>query len=465
VSGSAAAAGRLRWLEVLRVYREPRMLSMLALGFSSGLPFMLVFSTLSAWLRLAGIERATIGMLAWMGIAYTLKFLWAPVVDRVRLPLLGRWLGQRRSWMLLAQAGVAAGLALVATSDPAHAIGRVALLALLVAFCSATQDICIDAWRIESAPAEQQGAMASAYQFGYLLALKFVASAGALLIAAEYGWRASYSTMAALVGIGIATTFAVREPARIAPQVSVYAEARVVDWLARRAHWPESWRQAGGWFLGAVVCPITDFFARFGLQLGLVLFGFVSLYRLTDFAMGVMANPFYLDTGFTLTQVAAVAKLYGTLMSFLGVVAGGIAVTRLGRMRSLLLGSLLVMASNLAYAAFATLGRPNVSGLALIISLDNLAIGVHGTALIAFLSSLTSAAYTATQYAVLSSLYALPGKLLMGTSGIVVDHIGYAAFFVYTATLSVPALLLLWLLWRRGAAALLPRAQSPAGAG
>jgi PAT family beta-lactamase induction signal transducer AmpG len=175
---------------------------------------MLVFSTLSAWLRQAGVERSTIGMLAWVGIAYTLKFLWAPVVDRVRLPLLGRWLGQRRSWMLLAQAGIAAGLASVATSDPAQSVGHIALLTLLIAFCSATQDICIDAWRIESAPAEQQGAMASAYQFGYLLALKFVASAGALLIAAEYGWHASYGTMAALVAIGIATTLAVREPAR-----------------------------------------------------------------------------------------------------------------------------------------------------------------------------------------------------------------------------------------------------------
>ena len=455
MSEPAAASDRPRWLEVVKLYRQPRMLSMLALGFSSGLPFMLVFSTLSAWLRQAGIERSTIGMLAWVGIAYTLKFLWAPVVDRVRLPLLGRWLGQRRSWMLLAQAGIAAGLASVATSDPAQSVGHIALLTLLIAFCSATQDICIDAWRIESAPAEQQGAMASAYQFGYLLALKFVASAGALLIAAEYGWHASYGTMAALVAIGIATTLAVREPARIAPQVSVYSEARVVDWLARRAHWPESWRQAGGWLLGAVVCPITDFFARFGLQLGLVIFGFVSLYRLTDFTMGVMANPFYLDTGFTLKEVAAVAKLYGTLMSFVGVVVGGIAVTRLGRMRSLLLGSLLVIASNLAFAAFATLGKPSVSGLALIISLDNLALGVHGTALIAFLSSLTSAAYTATQYAVLSSIYALPGKLLMGTSGIVVDHVGYPSFFVYTASLSLPALLLLWLLWRRRDAAFL----------
>ncbi len=452
---SAAPAAAPRWLDVLRLYGEPRMRAMLALGFSAGLPFMLVFATLSAWLRTAGIDRATIGMLAWVGIVYSLKFLWAPVVDRVRLPLLGRWLGQRRGWMLLAQAGIAAGLAALAGSDPSQGVGRVALLALLTAFCSATQDICIDAWRIESTPPEQQGAMASAYQFGYLLALKFVASAGALLIADAYGWQASYGTMALLVAVGMLATLLASEPQRTVPPVSLFAEVRVVEWLARRAHWPQSWRQAGGWLVGAVVCPITDFFARFGLRLGLIVFGFVSLYRLTDYAMGVMANPFYLDTGFTLTQVGTVAKLYGTLMSFLGILLGGIATTRLGRVRALVLGSVLIIGSNLAYAAFALLGQPSVGGLALIISLDNVAIGVHGTALIAFLSSLTSASYTATQYAVLSSLYALPGKLLMGTSGMVVDQIGYPAFFLYTASLSLPALLLLWLLWRGGGAALL----------
>jgi PAT family beta-lactamase induction signal transducer AmpG len=205
------------------------------------------------------------------------------------------------------------------------------------------------------------------------------------------------------------------------------------------------------------VCPLLDFFARFGWALGLVIFAFISTYRLTDYAMGVMANPFYLDLGFTLKQVAAVAKVYGTVMSIVGIVVGGIAVAKLGRTRSLVLGSVLVILSNLAYATFAALGQPSVAGLAVIISFDNLALGVHGTALIAFLSTLTSASYTATQYAVLSSLYALPGKVLMGTSGFVVDALGYPKFFLYTASLSLPGLLLLAYLARKG------RVEKPAG--
>ncbi|MBK7251293.1 MAG: MFS transporter [Gammaproteobacteria bacterium] len=421
---------------------------MLFLGFSAGLPFMLVFSTLSAWLRQAGIERATIGMLAWVGIAYSIKFLWAPVVDRLALPLLDRLLGRRRSWMLVAQLGIALGLANIASSDPVQSIGHVALFALMVAFCSATQDIAIDAWRIEAAPLERQGAMAASYQLGYRIAV-MVASAGALWLAADFGWRTSYVAMAALVGIGVATTLLVSEPERLVPRDELVREQRVVDWVARRAHWPRSVRDAGAWFVGAVICPAIDFFARHGLAFGLLIFAFIGSYRLTDYAMGVMANPFYLDLGFTLKQVAAVVKGYGLVMSIAGILIGGAAVARLGRTRSLVLGSVLVICSNLAFAALAARGEPNVLGLAAVISLDNLALGVHGTALIAFLSSLTSSSYTATQYALLSSLYALPGKLLMGTSGFVVDALGYPGFFLYTASLSLPGLLLLYWLVRR----------------
>jgi PAT family beta-lactamase induction signal transducer AmpG len=436
------------WLDAVRVYGQPRMLSMLALGFSSGLPFMLIYSTLSAWLRQSGIERATIGMLSWVSLVYTLKFLWAPVVDRLRLPVIGRLLGQRRSWMLLAQAGIASALMALSGSDPRTQVAHMALLALLLAFAAATQDVAIDAWRIESAPVREQGAMAAAYQLGYRLAI-LVGQAGALWIAEDQGWARSYSIMAALVGVGVVATLLVREPERIAPLASVLTEQRVVAWLGRRAHWPDSLRHAGAWFLGAVLCPVLDFFARYGAPLGLLIFAFIGTYRLTDYTMGTMANPFYLDLGFTLKQIAAVAKIYGTLLSVVGILVGGVAVAKLGRTRSLLLGSALVIISNVSYSVLASHGEPSLIGLASVISLDNFALGVHGTALIAFMSSLTSASYTATQYAVLSSMYALPGKLLMGTSGIVVDHIGYPPFFLYTAALSIPGLVLLYLLSRR----------------
>jgi MFS transporter, PAT family, beta-lactamase induction signal transducer AmpG len=435
-------------LASLRIYTRPRMLSMLALGFSSGLPYMLVYSTLSAWLSQLGIARSTVAMLSWVSLAYSFKFVWSPVVDRVRLPLLGRWLGQRRSWMMLAQLSVAAALLAISSSDPKPQVLEVASCALWLAFSAATQDIAIDAWRIESAPVREQGAMAAAYQLGYRLAI-LVASFGALWIAADLGWARSYATMAALVSIGLITTLVVREPERIAPPVSVLTERRVIDWLEHRSHWPDWARHTGAWILGAVICPIIDFFARYGLSLGLLLFAFISTYRLTDFTMGVMANRFYLDTGFSLKQIAAVAKLFGTVWSILGILVGGFAVARFGRLRSLLLGSVLIMISNIAYSILAARSEASVPGLAAVISLDNFAQGVHGTALIAFMSSLTSASFTATQYAVLSSLYSLLPKLLMGASGRVVDAIGYPSFYLYTASLSIPALVLLLLLARR----------------
>lgn len=440
------ASGWRSWWQALLIYRQPRMLAMLFLGFSAGLPFMLVFQTLSAWLRQAGIERATIGMLAWVGIVYSIKFLWAPVVDRFRLPLLHRLLGRRRSWMVVAQVGVALGLVNLGHTDPATGIRLVALWALFVAFCSATQDIALDAWRIESAPPEMQGGMAAAYQLGYRVAI-MTGTAGALWIAADLGWRAAYSGMALLMGVGIVTTLLIREPT-VADRGAVQQE-RVVAWLAARTHWPNWLRDSGAWFVGAVVEPIVDFFRRYGLGLGLLVFAFIGSYRLTDYAMGVMTNPFYLDQGYTLKQVASVVKAFGVVAAIIGVIFGGTIVAKLGVVRALVVGSVMIMISNLGFSLLATNGTPSLVGLALVNSFDNIALGVHGTSLLAFLSSLTSSNYTATQYAVLSSLYALPGKLLMGTSGFVVDAIGYPAFFMYTASLSLPGLLLLYWLVKR----------------
>jgi PAT family beta-lactamase induction signal transducer AmpG len=446
------------WLDAVAAYRHPRVLAMLFLGFSAGLPFMLVFSTLSAWLREVGIERATIGMLSWVGIIYSVKFFWAPVVDRVPLPLIGRLLGRRRSWMLLGQVGIAVGLFNMSHLSPVGHLGLVASLALLVAFSSATQDIAVDAWRIEAAPPPMQGVMAAAYQLGYRIAI-MVGSAGALWIAADFGWTAAYTAMAVLVGVGILTTLVIPEPAPRLERQTIAQEQRVVAWLERKAHWPDSMRQAGAWFVGAVVCPFVDFFGRYGTRLAVLMLAFIASYRLTDFTMGVMANPFYLDVGYTLKEIAAVAKGYGVIMSILGTILGGVAVARLGTVKSLALGSVLVIASNLMFMTLAFQDAPSLAGLATVISADNLAMGVAGTALIAYLSSLTSASYTATQYALFSSTYALPGKLLMGTSGFVVDAIGYPWFFVYTSALGLPALVMLYFLSRPGA-----RAAARAGA-
>ncbi len=437
------------WHDALLVYFRPRMLTMVLLGFSAGLPFYLVFQTLSAWLRQSHIDRATIGMMAWAGLAYTLKFIWSPVVDRLPLPLLSGLLGRRRAWMLLAQCGIAAGLFNLSLSDPAAGVMRMALWAVFLAFCAATQDIAIDAWRIESAAVEQQGAMAAAYQIGYRCAL-ITASAGAFVIADRYGWHASYATMTALVSVGVITTLLAREPAASGHTTAPVAEQRVVDWLARRAHWPPALREAGTWFFGAVVCPMTDFFTRYGTALAVVTLMFMGSYRLTEFAAGSMYNPFYIDRGFTLTQIATVVKLYGLAMSLLGVVLAGIVVARFGLLRSLIAGSVMIMLSNLAFSALARVDAPTLLGLGLVNAFDNLAQAMHGTALIAFLSSLTTARYTATQYALFSSLYALPGKYLEGFSGKIVEGVGYPNFFTYTAALSIPALLLLVYLVRRG---------------
>jgi len=436
-----ALAGTSAW----RAYARPRVLCMLLLGFSSGLPFYPLFQTLSAWLRQAGIQRSTIGMMAWVGLAYSIKFLWAPLIDRARVPLVHRVFGQRRGWMLLAQAGIALGLFRLSLSDPAAGVRPIALWALFVAFCAATQDIAIDAWRIESAAVSQQGAMAAAYQVGFRLAL-IAGSTGAFVLAQRGGWRFSYTVLAALVGVGVLTTLAIAEPAARAGAATLEREARVVDWLETRAHWPDALRSAGAWFIGAVICPLVDFFARYPAAAGGLILAFMCVYRLTEFAMGSMANSFYIDHGYTLEQIGTVVKLCGLPASLLGVVLGGALVARIGLPRSLLAGSVLIMSSNLGFSLLATTHAPVLLGLGAVNGLDNLAQGVHGTALIAFLSSLTSPRYTATQYALFSSVYALLGKILEGYSGRVVDVIGYPDFFLYTAALSIPGLVLLFVL-------------------
>ncbi|QHS10689.1 MFS transporter [Sinimarinibacterium sp. NLF-5-8] len=432
----------------LMVYADPKVRTLLLLGFSAGLPFLLVFSTLSAWLTQAGVSRATIGYFSWVGMTYSIKLFWAPVVDRLPIPMLTRALGRRRSWMLLAQTGIALGLALMAFSDPAQSLLHTALLAVIVAFSSATQDIALDAYRIECAPAEQQGALAAAYQMGYRIAL-ITAGAGALVIASSHGWIAAYVTMAVLMLIGMITVLMIEEPdhsgdAARAPE----QQQRVEAFLARHGHWPRALRHGVAQFISAIVGPITDFFARNGLRQAALILLFIAVYRMHEYAMGVMANPFYLDMGYTLTEIATMSKVFGVAMTMLGVVVAGALVAWIGVARTLFIGALIIAFGNLFFSWLARLPDPNLIELAIAISVDNIGIGIAGTAFVAYLSSLTNIAYTATQYALFGSLFPLLGKVVAGFSGQVVEHWGYPNFFLYTASLTLPALALsAWFIW------------------
>lgn len=421
---------------------------MLFLGFSSGLPFFLVFQTFFGWLRHSGIELSTISLVSYIGLVYTIKFLWAPIVDRVPLPLLHRWLGRRRSWMFVAQIGLVAGLASMARGDPVQALEPLVWMALAVAFLGATQDIVIDAWRIEAVPQSMQGAMAAAYQLGYRIAT-LANQALALWLAGEYGWDISYTVMALLMGIGILTTLVIPEPETSATRETQVREQRVIDWLENKAHWPAPLRRAGGHFIGAVVCPFADFFQRNPLAISFLILAFIGTFRMTDYTMGVMSNPFYLDMGYTLQQISVVAKVFALPGSIAGVIIGGMGVAFLGIPRALMTGGILVIITNLAFATLAFTDAPNLTGLALVVSADNFAYQFAGTAFIAYMSGLTNTAYTATQYALFSSIFALLPKLAMGGSGFVAEAIGWPLFFVYTSVLGVPALVILAILTRR----------------
>ncbi len=419
---------RRSWAATVKVYAEPASLRMLALGFSAGLPLLLVLGTLSFWLREAGINRTTIGYLSWVALAYAFKWLWSPLVDRMPLPLLTRVLGRRRSWLLLSQAMIMAGLVGMAFSDPLRALDPIVWCALAVAFGSATQDIALDAFRIESADAERQAALAATYQTGYRLAMIW-AGAGALWLAARAqgdatgyvhsAWQLAYLVMAASMLVGVVTVLCSKEPN---PKPLVPSK-NIAQWLQV-----------------ALVAPFADFVQRYRWQAALVL-ALIAVYRISDVVMGIMANPFYVDMGFSKDEVAAVTKVFGVIMTLLGAFIGGVMAMRWGVMRVLMLGAILSAASNLLFAWLATRGH-DLTGLTLVVSADNLAGGIASAAFIAYLSSLTNVQYSATQYALFSSMMLLAPKWLAGFSGQFVDAYGYESFFIATACLGLPVLIL-----------------------
>jgi len=420
------------WREVFAVYAEPATLRMLLLGFSAGLPLLLVFGTLSFWLREAGINRTTIGYLSWVGLAYAFKWVWAPLVDRMPIPVLTRWLGRRRSWLLVSQIVIIGALIGIGLTDPRMALTPVVWCALAIAFGSATQDIALDAYRIESADTDRQAALAAAYQTGYRIAMIW-AGAGALWIAAraeisgvvgyqQSAWQTAYWVMAASMLLGAATVLLSPEPAmREIPDA----------------------RNAVEWLKSALVEPFADFLRRYGKQAILIL-ALIAIYRISDVVMGIMANPFYVDMGYTKDEVAAVTKIYGVIMTLVGAFVGGVLAMRFGVMKVLMLGAILSAGSNLLFAWLGTRGH-DVWALTWVISADNLSSGIASAAFIAYLSSLTNINYSATQYALFSSMMLLLPKFLAGYSGRYVDTYGYANFFTATAVLGLPVLVLVWL--------------------
>ena len=429
-------AAKKSWRSAFSIYVQPRVRSMIFLGFSAGLPFLLVFSTLSAWLRDEGVERSVIGFFSWVGVTYSIKIFWAPVIDRLPLPFLTGLLGKRRSWMLLAQLGIAAGLVGMGSSDSHTQIQQIALFAVWVAFCSATQDVVIDAYRIESVDPEYQGAMAATYVLGYRIAL-LVAGAGAFYIADYSSWKLAYFVMATAMLVGLVTTICLKEPEHgCVNEVRLEASGAVTN--------QNIWRRLLANFTGAVLSPFVEFFSRNG-RFGLLILMLIAVYKMSDITMGVMANPFYLDLGFSKKEIAEVTKIFGFFMTIAGAGLGGVLVVRYGIMRPLLLGAVMVAVTNLLFAVLAV-SEPSLLLLAGVVSADNLSGGIATSVFIAYLSSLTSTAYTATQYALFSSLMTLPAQLLGGFSGIVVDSYGYAVFFIYASTVGLPAIVLVFLL-------------------
>lgn len=509
MSDSTAEPKRSTWASIV-AFLDRRTLVMLMLGFSAGLPNLLLYDTISAWMRQAKLPLDVITLFSLVTITYAIKFLWAPIVDRVKIPVLYQLFGKRRSWMLLMQVGIVFGIWAIAVNMPSvsaavaggvegavqpepniNAIGVVAMFAVMTAIFGATQDIAIDAWRIEVAAVERQGAMAAMYQWGYRIAVA-VSGAAPLLLASRIGWTASYSAMAFVMGVGIlGVLLAPREKSvepKPIPPATTPAWLEAIEWAGRLAlmvlgacfigaglsgkaeplsfmfpwiglegaapgfaawwtgkPWGAIWQVFGvaiglgivafatyplfksrpsAYFAGTLKEPLEDFFKRYG-STGALILAMICVYRIADFVLNLM-TAFYVDVGFTLDEIGAARKIFGVWMSVIGIGIGGWSVARFGLMRSLIAGAILQPLSNIAFGGLVFTG-PWLPGLYACIAIDNISAGIAGTALIAYMSSLTSLGFTATQYALFSSLYALPGKILAAISGRIVEGATAAA--------------------------------------
>lgn len=516
----AEPSGTVTWRNSLSAFLHPRVVTMLFLGFSAGLPLLMIFSSLSLWLREAGVERSAVTLFSWAALGYSFKFVWAPLVDRLPVPWLTRWLGRRRSWLLVAQCAVIASILWMAGTDPAageHALTLMALAAVMLGFSAATQDIVIDAYRIESAHRDLQAMMAATYIAGYRIGM-LVSGAGALFLADAFGstadgyvysaWRSTYALMAATMLVGVVTTLSIPEPARsdkdyashpkrqyarflllfvlaVAALVCTYllsapGAATVKEtlhaatgnqWLASLL--VETFRLLAGAGLGGAVAvglvyaqltdramvnetyvdPVVDFFRRYGTQVALLLLAIIGLYRISDIVLGVISNVFYQDLGYSKSEIAFAVKTFGLFMTIAGGFLGGVLAVRHGVYRILLLGAVLAASTNLLFMMLARIGY-DLPMLYVVVAADNLCAGLASAAFVAFLSSLTNVSFTAMQYAIFSSLMTLIPKVFGGYSGGMVDTIGYSQFFLVTAMMGVPVIVLVmiaarWLEIRR----------------
>ena len=428
------------WAEIFRAIRHPRMLAVALLGFGSGLPYLLTSLTLGYWLRQEGIALATIGFISWVGMVYSFKVLWAPMVDQVDLPLLGRWLGRRRAWIVLAQLVVAGGLIGMGIAGPTADLSVFAAFAVLTAFASTVQDISISAWRIETAQNRSDLALlAAVFQIGHRVA--FVVSDALILIAAAFiGWPLSYVTLGFAMSIGLAGALLAKEPA-----LRVVATASMVG------------RGLAARITNAFIEPFLTFFKIHGKAATLIL-AMVGVYRLTDMMMVPMMAPFYVDLGLPTAQIGTIRGTFGMVGTVGGVALGGLLAVRWGLERTLVVGSIVAPITNFTYVALCLWpGGPPFEVVGAVVLIENLATGFAGAASVAYMSALVGFGFAATQFALLASVQSMLGKFIRGFSGTAVEWLGssfalmeaYAIYFVFTAVLGIPAILLSILCARR----------------